>query len=519
MLVFPERVLDGDVPHRDFLHLYGPGSLWVLAAVYEVAGTSLAVERTVGLVQQLGIVLGVFAVVLPFGRRIATVCGSVAVLFTLMPIGLTALAWSGGVALALLGLVAGLRGRVLLERAPGGAAGGRWLLAAGALGAAALLYRPDLVVAVALSYGALAWRLPRPHLVRLLGALAGVVAVGYGIHLALAGPVRAFEGMVLEPVVDLRGGRRLPAPPSWDTYDGALARVAELIAPGWSLPAPRGPHQVVLWFWLLPLVAVGEVAYAAWRARAHGGDDADRARRLLVVALLGLGMMPQALQRPDATHLAWVSCIPLAVLPLFVAEAVRGRRPAGGAGGLRSLVAGTGAALVVLFVVTPFFTVRTWTDLVRRSVLDEHYGVDVRRDDRVFVIGAEPIAAAAQEVVDALDARARPGDRLFVGTGDLRRTPYSDAYLYHLFPDLDPATRYIEMDPGVANAPDSGLAEDVASADWLILSHVWDPWDEPNDSRALGSDAPNRVVAEQFCLVGGYGREDAPYFLLYERCR
>ena len=55
MLVFPELVLDGEVPNRDFLHLYGPGSLWVLAAVFEIFGVSLAAERIVGLLQHLGV--------------------------------------------------------------------------------------------------------------------------------------------------------------------------------------------------------------------------------------------------------------------------------------------------------------------------------------------------------------------------------------------------------------------------------------------------------------------------------
>ena len=31
-----------------------------------------------------------------------------------------------------------------------------------------------------------------------------------------------------------------------------------------------------------------------------------------------------------------------------------------------------------------------------------------------------------------------------------------------LFPEAEPATYYIEMDPGIANAEDSGLAEEVA---------------------------------------------------------
>ena len=61
-----------------------------------------------------------------------------------------------------------------------------------------------------------------------------------------------------------------------------------------------------------------------------------------------------------------------------------------------------------------------------------------------------------------VDAVTEPGDRLIVGPGDLRKTPYSEAFLYYLLPELVPGTRYIEMDPGVANAADSGLADEVA---------------------------------------------------------
>lgn len=519
MLVFPERVLAGDVPHRDFLHLYGPGSLWVLAGVYQLVGTSLAAERAVGLIQQLGIILGVFAVARPFGRAIASVCAAMSAVLTLTAIGLVALAWNGGVALAVLGLVAGLQGRRRLEpsaaRRREDAVAGRWFALAGVLGAGALLYRPDLVVAVALSYTAMAWRLPRAHLVKVVGALIAVLVAGYGFLLLAAGPATGVRGLFLEPVFELRGGRRLPAPPSWDHYDGALAAVGQLVAPGWSLPSLTGPQQIVVWFFLLPVVAVVEVAYGAWRVRSD--RSSGRARCLLAAGLLGLGMLPQALQRPDATHLAWVSCVPLALLPLFVAEAVAGRRWARRP--VLPAVLGALVALVVLVAVIPHPTVRTWTDLTRQSGRGTDGSFEIVRGDRNFYIGAEGISQAAQGVVDELDRRAQPGDRLFVGPADLRLTPYSDAFFYHLFPELPPATRYIEMDPGVANAEGSGLAEDVASADWLILSHVWDPWDEPNDSRQPGSDAPNGVVARSFCVVDAFGDEGAPSYLLYQRCR
>jgi hypothetical protein len=71
------------------------------------------------------------------------------------------------------------------------------------------------------------------------------------------------------------------------------------------------------------------------------------------------------------------------------------------------------------------------------------------------------------------------------------------------------------MDPGVANKEGSRLADDVADADLVILSRVWDDWDEPNDSRAVGSDAPNEELREHFCSVGVYG--DGLYELL-RRC-
>ncbi len=49
----------------------------------------------------------------------------------------------------------------------------------------------------------------------------------------------------------------------------------------------------------------------------------------------------------------------------------------------------------------------------------------------------------------------------------------------------------------------------------MILSSVWDDWREPNDSRELGSDEPNRVLEEHFCPVGDFDG----FYRLYRRCR
>ena len=49
MLVFPKRMLAGDVPNVDFLHLYGPFSLHVLSGWYTVFGYTLEAQRAFGL--------------------------------------------------------------------------------------------------------------------------------------------------------------------------------------------------------------------------------------------------------------------------------------------------------------------------------------------------------------------------------------------------------------------------------------------------------------------------------------
>lgn len=526
MLVFPEQVLNGQIPHKDFLHLYGPGSLWALAAWFKVVGVSITAERIFGMAQLGVIVFGVMALAGPWGRKVMLAVGLFGVLLTTTAIGLTALAWDGGVAFAVAAVWVGLRGRRWLTDAPAvdpavaEARAGRLLVAAGVLAGVALLFRPDLIVGVTLGSVGVVLGLGRPRITRYITGAAAALSL-YLVHLAVSGPGAAIRGMFIEPVFKLRGGRTLPQPPSWSRFDGALQAVASLRQPPWPLPALASPNQAFIWFFLLPAVTFFVAGVGIWRVRAE--PDVWRLRVLLAVGLLGLGMLPQAFQRPDTTHLAWVSCVPLAFLPVAVTECLgQVRWPAVRRNA--AAFASVGVLLVPLLVI-PHFTSRTWLDLVKQSRSGDVFGYPVVHGDRRFYLGAPGVAVAAQQMIDDLDGEMKPGDRLIVGTADLRKTPYSDAYLYYLFPDQRPGTRYIEMDPGMANAPGSGLADEIAEADWLILSHVWDAWDEPNTSRDLGSNAPNEVVARDFCKFGTYSAPadafgpSSPTFVVYRRCR
>ena len=116
MLYFPERMWEGDVPNVDFLHLYGPGALHVLMGWYKVFGFTLGAERTFGLLQHLGIIFGLYALARAWGRAAATAVATLSTLLILTPIGLTAMAWNGGLALTLWSAVFGVRA-VHLQRA------------------------------------------------------------------------------------------------------------------------------------------------------------------------------------------------------------------------------------------------------------------------------------------------------------------------------------------------------------------------------------------------------------------
>ena len=511
MLVFPKRMLAGDVPNVDFLHLYGPGSLHVLMGWYQVFGYTLEAQRGFGLLQHLGIVFGIYALTRVWGHAVATISAITVTLLVLTPIGLSALAWEGAVALAIWSVVFAVRAMHTSGRDRTLA-----LLATGALAGFALSFRPDLVLALGITHAFVWWRTSRTDGVRpigrwFLGAVVGLVPMW--IHLAVAGISRSFRGMVTEPVKELRPGRELPRPPSFGKVDGALQAVVEgpADAPWWKVPHLAANHQLWLWFWMVVVTAIGVVVAAVWLRRR---GDSPRRLALLCGGLLGLGLLPQAMQRPDSTHLAWGSCVSFALVPALLVELAAVVRPR--LTGVRRDVLVGAAVAAVMLVVMPFYTYRSYLLYTRIGIGQKVGGYEVSRDDRRFWFGNEPLQRASQAAIDELDRSSTPGERLLVGPADLSRTIYSDVVFYFMFPELTPATYFIEMDPGLADDEGSSLADDVASADWVLLTNFWTGWYEPNASSEFGSDAPNQVVADQFCLVGNY--EDA-LVLLYRKCQ
>ena len=68
-------------------------------------------------------------------------------------------------------------------------------------------------------------------------------------------------------------------------------------------------------------------------------------------------------------------------------------------------------------------------------------------------------------------------------------------------PNLNPASRHLEMNPGLANRQNGPLADELMEADLLILTDRFDGWSEPNTSSKAGSHEPTRVVEDHFCQI------------------
>lgn len=468
LLAYPSRLLARDVPHRDFVTLYGPGNIWMLGVAFKLFGATLEVERAVGLVFRLVALGSVLVIGARFGRA-AAVAGAALAAVVWMPwyaqgnAGLTAIALAL-FALALMTVADSLRGRGALA-----------LLAfAGACAGMAVLVRFDFLPAVALAMAPLYVALRGGRRAFLAGAL--VMAVLGAAHLVLIGP-DAIERVVRD-IIDSAPARDLPVP-SMDTDDGRLFRLSVVAA----------------------LAALATGARAMWRDRGQAdreaGDHDMRGPLLAALGLLVLALVPYMSGRADVFHIVSagaVGCVTLMCLLGYAAQRFVPVRVLGGAA----------VAIVALALAGQV------TDMHNARLLVEHRlgknpgppSVEVHAGDRRYRLFPES-ANQLQVLLDRLQALARPGQRIYVGPRDLRFAEYNDVFIYYLLPRLRPASIYLESNPGTVNGPRHDLSADLRRADYVLLNSAHDLPDP--DPRNAGSAEPNRIVQREFCSLGQSG--------------
>ena len=469
LLVYPELILKGQLPYRDFETFYGPGGPYALSAVYAIFGSDILVERAVGLAYRLLVVGAVFGLAQRWGVSVAVGCSLIAG-FLLASTGVVAFAWMGAMAFGLFAL--------WLSANPEK----NWRCALGGFFAGiALLYRQDIGPAViAAAIPLLLNMRGRARWHWLGGAALGILPLG--VMTLIVGFRPVFENLFLLPVLYSSPGRRLPLS-SADSY-------------------------VVCLFFTHIIASIVNVTAAVLTVRRQ--RDSTTARVFLAWALFGLLLTHQAWQRLDIIHVLYPAFISIALLPLsllMLPRQTQSDRTSPARAALAALAVFAMVALAAPRVLMEFREAFVMLFVPRPAAT-----VFVEQNHRSFPFSSQAIARETARVLEQLQRLSKPGERLFVGPADLRRTNLTDTFIYHLMPQLRPATYFVEMNPFSANRPGSRLAADVESADWLVLNRRWDTWKEPNRSGELGSDAPNEVVRRRFRLLGEFGS-----YLLFQK--
>lgn len=467
MLVLPHQVLHGAVANRDFHFFWGPLGLWVPAVFHAVFGWTEGAARLLG----LGYAAGMVAAAYGIARRWSEPIGVAAGVGMALVNRLSDLPQYGALALTL-GVV--YCGRRALAAPSGSAPGRRWALAAGLLAGATILFRPD----------------------RGAGAVAALAVLLAG---AQARGVRRWAGAGVGVGVVLLGGHALVAGPSrvvGDLFWSALHVPAER-----RLAPPLSHLPLDVW---LSLVLVGTgTLLAAGRRRSRLCPRSPRGPVLLSLGVLSLLLLPEYAQRSDAGHLLVAGCVAVAFLPAALADLAMDRRARAVPGGW---------ALRAVAVVGVAFLAGSWGESAHPYLYETAATLGLAHPDAVAVhnLGRSFVYPAAQarsveEVLSRVQALTRPGQRLFVGPYDLRRTPYADDSIAALLPELRPLMAFPDMHPLVAVNHGAALAHEVASADVLVLNAQIDGWSEANESARYGSDAAESVLAHDFCDAGNYG--------------
>jgi hypothetical protein len=464
LLVYPELVSHGQIPYRDFETFYGPANPYFLAGAFQLFGAHIFTERGVGLLYRTVVGVAIFGI----ARRWGTLIGTGGMLIAgalLICTDLVASAWIGGI-----GCVLGSLWVISSSHR-----GPRYFLA-GCLGGLALLFRPDLGPAVILSALPFLWRTPWRSRGHYFVGLA-LALLPLAIVTLLAGIGNVWDNLFFYPVLVSNPGRRLPL------FSAA-------------------PFVVRLLFLHL-ITGIVILASAALELRKNRGSV--RGLLLFSVAILALALTPQAMQRLDTAHVLCVAIVSLPFLPVALASLFPETKSAP-----RNKAMATGVVLgtiVLIGITAPKITTRV------RNGYAFGFGFSsggtatfVEHNGRAFPFTSAEAAKTAAQLFQKLQAVSKPGERLFVGPGDLRRTNYSDTFIYHLFPQLHPASYFLEMNPFSANRPHTRLTADVSSADWLVLDEVMDKWQEPNRSSEFGDDAPNQVVLTEFTPIGKFGQ-------------
>lgn len=487
MLVGATRVLDGAIPHRDFITLYGPAQFYILAALFKVFGASVLVERAWDTFTRCCIVVLVMVVVGQVAPRIFAFMAASASLvwvaaaetygFPVFP--------AFAAALASLACLIPTFGRA--RAAP-------WLTAAGVWAGAVMLFRYDLGIATFGSECAIlivsAWFEPEDRAHRLTTVLRSVmwfsagfavVVLPVAVAFALCGvfPDLIFQ-VITYPAQYYVRMRSLPFPRPWapHTHWRAFAVYLPLLLSAAATPT---------------LVGIARRQWENKTGRWRPATSAALPWTLLALVVLTLVFYGKGLVRVSVVHLA-MSLVTSMALAGVLAQPMPGRRLLGR--GVVVAALATAAVLTLFALRLDLHYARLNVAWARNPASWEQPPSGVPVTEGSCRVPAEfqrmacfPITKETIDTVRYVQQHTSPDDPVFVGLSRHDKILINDVLLYFVL-NRRPATKWYEFDPGLqTTAPIQQQMVGELQREkpkLIVLEAKWADAQEPNDS-ALSS--------------------------------
>lgn len=476
------RILDGEVPYRDFWLVYAPAQFYVLAGIFKLFGPSILAGRIYDVIIRFAIVALLYRIT----ARLATPA------VALVP-ALIATVWLGYIdyyAYALYPALALTFAGVLCLLHSFESPGRLHLVLGGLAMGGATLFRHDFgfyaVASATLVLATLGWQRPSADLRarwRSLWRALGPFVVGVAIPvvpvlLAFLAVVPASElwfDLVAFPAVVINKYRMLPFPP--------------LPAPG----MPRADLRTSVLFYVPVLV----FACALIRSLAKRGEPGPA-----LLALLGFGFFRQAFNRADEVHMLSATLVAGVLTPVLLFALARSGR---------SRVAGV-AAVVIAVAAGDAYLLGPAQGLATIAGQDSpsyrHYTLERGRG-----IQSLPDQEMA---IRYIQARTSKTDSIFVGSSRHDQLIVNDILFYFLA-DRRCATRYHDLCPGVATTlpVQQEIVSDLESrrVEFVVICVRWHNIVEPNESgRSSGVTLLDEYIQRHFRPVANFG-----YYIVGQR--
>lgn len=423
-----ERVMQGDLPYRDFWTMYSPGQLYVLAGLFQLFGTTIMVERWWDVLIRSLLALVMLAVSARLTSwKFALPVWVLAVLW-IEDYGFFGYPIFAGLMLALSSVYAMLRG--FTSR--------RWLFAAGLLMGLCFVFRHDM--AVYLVAAQVIGFVPAVFLRRtdantkvfrraidavkiLLPYIVGgaIIILPLVVYFVLqVSPAELANQLFIFPLVDFPKVRDLPYPRlNW------RPNVLPFYAP-WIIYA-------------LSLVIALVILLRHWR------DDASfyRAWGIVMVALFGLFGFNQARVRSDTIHTVHFFLVSLILLPVLF----RGWGTSAKESVPALVIAAVAVMIGIMAVIDPITGYAEMLNYRRdaQPALTAQAREDATPRARGVLGNLDQIA-----VVREIQQLTKPGEYVYVGLNRHDKIFANDVMLYFLL-DRNSPTRYHELHPGLVN--------------------------------------------------------------------